>query len=338
MIKYLSSFALGLVFVFWLSSCGSGGSSEESSQTTDSTTNVVKDVLAPDFNADTAFAFIKKQVDFGCRVPNTPPHTKCGDFIEKQLKQYCDTVVTQYFPVSTYDGRSFQGRNMFASINPQASKRVLLAAHWDTRHIADQDEERSKEPILGANDGGSGTAVLLEIARAIKASSSKPAIGIDFIFFDAEDQGDPSGDNSEAGISSWCLGSQYWSKNKHQPNYSAFYGILFDMVGAKNAYFYYEGHSMQFAPMVMQNVWATAERLGYGSKFIKSPVGAITDDHYFVSSQGGVPMIDIIEHDASGMQFFGKYWHTHDDNLEVIDPQTLKAVGQTALQVLYNEK
>ncbi len=325
-----------LILAAFLAACG--GKTTENTTNSAAVVDTPKDVQAPDFNADSAFAFVKTQVDFGCRVPGTPPHSKCADFIEKTLKKFTDTLFLQDFTGTMYDGKSLRGRNIFASINPSASKRILLAAHWDTRHLADQDSERSKEPIMGANDGGSGVAILLEIARAIKTGAQKPVVGIDLIFFDLEDQGDPAGDNNEAGISSWCLGSQYWSKNKHTPNYSAFYGILFDMVGAKGAYFYQEGHSMQYAPAVMQNVWQTADRLGFGSNFIKSPVGAITDDHYFVNTLAGIPMIDIIEHDASGTQFFGSYWHTHKDNMDIIDKNTLKAVGQTALQVLYNEK
>lgn len=288
-------------------------------------------IQPPAFNADSAYVYVEKQVDFGPRVPNTPAHTACGNFLIAELERIGAQVRVQEFEAEAFDGTVLNGRNIMASLKPEASKRILLAAHWDTRPFADQDDERQDEPILGANDGGSGTAVLLEIARTIRQAAKKPEVGVDILLFDLEDYGKSDVRNS------YCLGSQHWSRNKMPQNYSAFFGILLDMVGAKNAQFYKEAISMQYAPKVADKVWDIGQQMGYASYFIDQRADGITDDHYYVNTIANIPMIDIIEHDPQTEKFFGSYWHTHDDNLEVIDRQTLKAVGQTVLGVLYNE-
>jgi Zn-dependent M28 family amino/carboxypeptidase len=293
---------------------------------------------APVFNADTAYYFIEKQVAFGPRVPNTEAHRRCGDFLTATLKRYGFQTIEQYFDAVAYNGTILKSRNIIGSFNPEARKRILLMAHWDTRPFADQDKERSNEPILGANDGGSGVGVLLEVARILATDSLRlEQIGIDIIFFDSEDYGQPEDDQRIAfKPDSWCLGSQYWAKNKHVPNYSAFYGILLDMVGAKGARFYQEGNSMEFAPSIVKKVWDTAHQIGFGSYFIYQRTGPITDDHLYVNQLAGIPSIDIIQYSPNSG--FGDFWHTHNDTMEVIDPNTLKAVGQTLLQVLFNEQ
>ena len=242
----------------------------------------------------------------------------------------------QNFQAKTYDGLTWNLTNLIASYNPQATKRILLAAHWDTRRIADKDTERTSEPIDGANDGASGVAVLLEIARSISSQPLSAEVGIDLIFFDGEDDGEPeyaiSRDNTKIW---WCHGSQYWSKNKHRPNYSAYYGILVDLVGGKNARFYREGYSRRFASGILSKVWGNAALLGHGSYFIQQDAPEILDDHVFVNEWAGIPMIDII--DFSPDLGFGAYHHTHRDGLEGIDPRTLKVVGETVLATIYQE-
>ena len=290
----------------------------------------------PAFNADSAYAFVQKQVDFGPRVPGTPGHAATKAWIISQMESFGMSVQTQDFQVKTYDGLNWDLSNIIASYNPQATKRILLAAHWDTRRIADKDTERMNEPIDGANDGASGVGVLLEIARTISSQGLKPEVGVDFIFFDGEDDGEPemsSGRNNSQVW--WCHGSQYWSKNKHIPNYSAYYGILVDLVGAKNARFYREGYSRQFAGGIVSKVWGHASQLGHSGFFIQKDAPEIVDDHYFVNAQAGIPMIDIIE--FSPDFGFGHYHHTHQDNMELIDSRTLKAVGETVLFTVYQE-
>jgi Zn-dependent M28 family amino/carboxypeptidase len=197
-------------------------------------------------------------------------------------------------------------------------------------------KERNK-PIDGANDGGSGVGVLLELARIIATSDDSIGLGIDIVFFDAEDYGKPEtsmfGDQS---ASTWCLGSQYWAQNLPIAGYSAKYGILLDMVGAANAVFPREYQSLQFAPAVVDMVWDIAHALGHKNYFSNMKGNPITDDHVFVSKMAGIPTIDIIHYDMFRNDF-GSFHHTHADNMEIIDPATLSVVGEVLLQVIYQE-
>ncbi len=297
------------------------------------------DVSVPVFDGDSALLFCKKQIEFGPRVPGTQSHAFCGDYIISTMQRLGAQVVEQYFDTQLYNQQSIKGRNIFASLNPHAKKRVLLAAHWDTRPYADQDQEQHHHtPIEGANDGASGVAVLLEVAAAIQRSQTLPTVGLDFIFFDIEDYGEPEFANSRNDKVTYCLGSQYWSQNKHVPNYQAYYGILFDMVGAENAEFYYEGYSYQIAPSICELVWNTAESLGYSHIFVKKKTNLeITDDHIFVSRFAGIPMIDIIEHGTKSGKTFFPHWHKVSDTYDKLSAKTLKAVGQTTLAVVYSE-
>ncbi|MBK6265488.1 M28 family peptidase [Marivirga sp. S37H4] len=295
-----------------------------------------RDIPVPSFNQDKAYQFVVDQVEFGPRVPNTEPHRQTEEYLVNQLNEFGAKVTRQKFEAETYDGEIWNLTNIIGSILPEKKRRILLAAHWDTRKIADKDTERTNEPIDGANDGASGVAVVLEILRTIQQAEVKPEIGIDIIFFDGEDNGMPH--NTGGDPDWWCLGSQYWSKNKHVSNYSAYYGILFDMVGGVNAQFYKEGFSMKYAPGIVNKVWNAAERTGYGNYFFSGEVDPITDDHYYVNEYGKIPMIDIIAHDPLSNHFFPDFHHTHDDNMDIISQETLKAVGQTALQVIYEEK
>lgn len=295
-------------------------------------------VVVPAFNADSAFNYVKTQVDFGPRVPNSDAHKACGNYYVKSFTDMGLKVYEQKFTATAYDGNILSSKNVIAAINPKAQKRILLAAHWDSRPFADQDEENQKQPIDGANDGASGVGILMEIARTIQQSTIKPTVGIDIILFDAEDYGEPTFYKGDHKAESWCLGSQYWAKNKHIENYHAFYGILLDMVGSKDATFYQEQGSLYFAKSVVNKVWAKGNSLGYNKHFINQECSAITDDHYFVNTLTSIPMIDIIHYNhGNERQFFGNYWHTHDDNISVIDKETLKAVGHTLLEVLYDE-
>lgn len=323
---------LGTALLFY--SCGSD--KKEVEQQVELVTTYV-----PPFNADSAFQFVKKQVDFGPRVPNTKNHVETGNYLIKTLQKYGWKVEEQNFKSSSFDGVELYLRNIIASYNQKAKKRILLAAHWDTRPFADKDDERQNEPILGANDGASGVGVLLEIARTISIYDSLN-VGIDIILFDGEDWGNDTSFQDYVplrdGLESWwALGSQYWSKNKHHPKYSAYYGILLDMVGGKNAHFYTEGYSNEYAPTIVQKVWSQGRQLGYGQFFINQPAGKITDDHFFVNKNAGIPMIDIIPTDQIEGGF-GSFHHTHDDNMEIISKETLKAVGETVLHVIYKEK
>lgn len=319
-----------------LSSCDKK-SNQESAAVTETTTTETKTVMAksPAFMADSAYQFIADQVRFGPRVPNTAAHLACGDYLVNTLKSYGAKVQEQSFEKTAHDGKNLRLRNIIASYNPTAANRILLAAHWDTRPTADKDEKDPTTPADGANDGGSGVGILLEIARVLSDKNNNPGVGVDIILFDGEDYGKAEEDVGTE--STWCYGSQYWSKNKVPVNYTANFGILLDMVGAGGAKFAMEGYSKQYAPDVVNNVWKVANQLGYSDYFIFADNSAITDDHVFVNN-AGIPMIDIIEFDPNSPDgTFGKYHHRHSDNLEIIDKNTLKAVGQTVLQVLFQQ-
>ncbi|NLR94770.1 M28 family peptidase [Flammeovirga agarivorans] len=318
---------------FALFSCGEGSSDNTSTEA------VVKDNPIPVFNADSAYSYVQKQVDFGPRVPNTMAHDMCGAYIANELERFGAIVTEQPLMVTAYNGTTLNGKNIIGSINPDAKTRIILAAHWDTRHVSDQDEDASvhNQPVMGANDGGSGVGVLLEVARAINSFSTKPNIGVDIIFFDVEDYGRPAFEEDQSGDSGYCLGSKYWAANPHKEGYQAYYGILLDMVGAKNPTFLREGVSMYFAPRIVKKVWKTAERKGFGSMFLKQNGPQLTDDHLYVNEIAKIPMIDIIDLDPTGQHTFFEHWHTQDDTMENIDKKSLEAVGVTLLQVLYNE-
>ncbi len=318
-----------------ISSCEEKPTSKNTGET--NTTEIKQKRKAPDFIGDSAYSYVAKQVSFGYRVPNTVGHVRCGDYLVASLKKFGCEVIEQEFQAKAFDGTMLKSRNIIGSINPAATKRIILSAHWDTRPFAEKDSLKKDTPIDGANDGGSGVGVILEIMRAINTATAKPTVGIDVIFFDSEDYGHSEGMPGNGSADTWCLGSQYWSKNKHKANYAAYYGILLDMVGAKGAAFAMEGTSMSFAPEVMTNVWNTAAQGGYSQYFIYNKVNGITDDHSYVNNIAKIPMIDIIEYNDEAQSYFGWYHHTQKDNMSVIDKNTLKAVGQTVLQVLYNE-
>jgi Zn-dependent M28 family amino/carboxypeptidase len=303
---------------------------------------------APSFNADSAYAYVAKQVAFGPRVPNSAAHVKTGDWVIGKFKSYGLSVREQPFEAMAFDGKMLKSRNIIAQFQPQAARRVTIFTHWDTRPFADKDKQNKNAPLDGASDGASGVGVALEMARLLSAQpdSLTPAVGVDFILFDSEDYGYDSSTQGELknqlanleaqGGSSWCLGSQYWAKNMVPTNYKPEFGILLDMVGAKNGKFSREGQSLEKARDVVDKVWNLASQLGYSDYFLFKDMGGITDDHVY-TNQAGVRTIDIIDTLPFGDETFPAYHHTTQDNLANIDKRTLKAVGQTVLQTIYGE-
>ncbi len=289
------------------------------------------------FNVDSAYRYIENQVKFGPRVPNTAAHKACGNYLAAELKRHGAKVYEQEATLTAYDGTKLEAKNVIGSYNPEASKRILLCAHWDSRPYSDKDSDAAnhRKPLDGADDGASGVGVLLEIARQLEQQA--PTVGVDIVFFDAEDYGIPDFVN-EYNADSWCLGSQFWGKNPHVPNYRADFGILLDMVGGKGATFFKEGTSMRKAANIVDMVWSTARNLGYGKYFINANGGFITDDHEYVMKGRNFPCIDIINYDPETDHGFAWYWHTQKDNMTNIDRETLRAVGQTVLEVIYTRK
>ena len=288
----------------------------------------------PEFKDDTAYSYIKKQVDFGPRIPGTLEHRSCGIFLKEKIEKYSDNLILQETEVKLFDGSRVPMLNIIGEFNPEISKRIMLCAHWDTRPFADQDSINRDQPIDGANDGASGVGILLEIARQLHINS--PQIGVDIILFDVEDYGQPDNMNGQYKTNTWCLGSQHWSKSMHRKNYFPESSILLDMVGGIDAKFTMEGNSMKFAPSLMKKLWNIAAQNGYSNYFIFSETHPIIDDHVYINQLAGIPCIDIVHYDAETPSNFGKFWHTHKDNIEIIDKKTLKAVGQTLLVFIYH--
>jgi hypothetical protein len=184
--------------------------------------------------------------------------------------------------------------------------------------------------VPGANDGASGAAVLLEMARIM--SQMPPSVGVDFILFDVEDQGQPEwaetyDDNT------WCKGSQHWAQNRHTPVYTAVYGVLFDMVGTHEPRFTKEQVSRTYAPGLTDKLWNAAAALGYGNIFVNQSTDPILDDHLYVNQIAGIPMADIVQN-TEGSSFFPK-WHTVGDNLDCINRQSAKIVADVTMKVIY---
>lgn len=314
-------------------SCGSGKkTNNEAESEPKETANV------PQFNADSAYQYVKQQVDFGPRVPNTKAHVDCGNYIAKQLETFGAKVTNQYADLLAYDGTLLKARNIIGSYKPESKKRIAIFAHWDSRPWADNDpnEKNHHTPVLGANDGASGAGMMLEFARIIQ--QQQPEMGIDLIFVDAEDYGAHQTYPGEHKEEYWCLGSQYWARNPHVQGYNARFGILLDMVGGKNTVFYKEAYSEKYASDINKKVWKAAKKLGYDTYFIDSEGGRSTDDHLFINEIARIKTIDIIPFDPSGEYDFTPVWHTVNDNMDSIDKATLQAVGQTVLHVIYNEK
>ena len=310
------------------------GCSNKNITTKSNTSKSVSSLIVPKFNSDSAYLYIETQVNFGPRVPNTKEHLECYKYLVSSFNRFGADVITQSEGVKRYDGVTMNMKNIIASFNPDANKRILLCAHWDTRFLADNDSINIESPILGANDGGSGVGVLLEIARQIQLNPIN--LGLDIILFDVEDQGPPS--YVEIGESNtWCLGSQYWSLNPHVKNYFADYGILLDMVGAKDAKFSREGVSERFASRILDKVWGIAHNNGFSRFFIPQKTPPIIDDHLYINNIIHIPTINIVEYNDTTHNRFNAHHHKHSDNIDIIDKNTLNAVGQTVLEVIYRE-
>lgn len=326
-----------LITAFSFLACGGKNSATLQPQTPTATPTVEK--VAVTFNADSAYASVQKQCDFGPRTPESAAHKQCGDYIVNQFKHYQLQVTEQKTQVQTWDGKTLPCRNIIAAYKPEAEKRVLLCAHWDCRPWcdADPDEANHKKPVMGANDGASGVAVMLEVARLLK--DLQPAYGIDFICFDMEDYGAPywGEESAPQDGSDWCLGSQYWAQNPHVAGYRAEYGILLDMVGGKDARFCREGYSLQYASHIVSKVWSAAETAGANKYFLREDGTWALDDHLPINQYMGIPTIDIIPFLDGPEGGFSATWHTVNDTPENISREVLGAVGQTLIQVLGSE-
>ncbi len=325
-------FTLILIFVglIFVSSCGNDKAKKKVSKKAITTTKAKKTrKKVPVFNGDSAYAYVAKQVNFGPRVTGSKAHKDAQKWFIETFKSYGAKVKSQDFKAAFHFGKTENAKNIIASFNEGKSKKVIIAAHYDSRYEAEKDKDPKKKhmPIDGADDGASGVGVILELARII--SQNPLDISVDFILFDAEDNG-----NSEGGDDTWCLGSQYWAKQAVRERYRADFGILLDMVGAKNAVFPKEMISTRFAQPLQDAIWNVARDMGYGDLFADIPRGQVNDDHLYVNRDAGIPMVDIINIPNPDHRF-GDYHHTHKDNMDNIDKNTLRRAGQVVLAVLY---
>ncbi|MBR1448159.1 MAG: M28 family peptidase [Prevotella sp.] len=293
--------------------------------------------VGPAFSADSAYSFCQRQCDFGPRTMNSEAHEQCAQWIVSQFQSYGLEVIEQRATLKGFDGTPLLSNNIIAQFRPACTDRLMICAHWDSRPWADNDPDEANhtKPVMAANDGASGVGVMLELARLLSAADTtlRSDLGVDFICFDAEDWG------SDNVADSWALGAQYWAAHPHREGYRPRYGILLDMVGGQGATFYQEGFSLMKARQVVDRVWRAAQVVGYGSMFPQQGGGYITDDHGPVNDVANIPCIDIIAYYPYCEQSnFGPTWHTVDDTMEHIDRNTLKAVGQTLVQVIFSEK
>lgn len=278
-------------------------------------------VTVPDFDGGRAFSLIESQVAFGPRVAGTPGHGEQLEWMTASLRRYADTVIVQPFTHTTAAGTRLAMSNLFARFRPDASERVLLVAHWDTRSIADMepDPARRDEPILGANDGASGTALLLHLAELLAASP--PPVGVDILLVDGEDYAP----------NEMYLGASHFAANLPVPGYRPRYGVLVDMIADADPVYPVEAYSAEYAPDVVRRVYALAHELGYGAQFPLVQGPAITDDHIPLN-RAGIPTIDIIDFD------FGpgnRIWHTHADDMSAVSVRGLEAVGTVLTELIY---
>ncbi|NBC64114.1 MAG: M28 family peptidase [Bacteroidetes bacterium] len=285
----------------------------------------------PEFSAEKAYQYIEDQVNFGPRVPNSEAHRKAVQYFRNHFVETAgqQSVFIQSFQTEVY-GDSLQLYNILASFATDKQDRILLAAHWDSRPRAEKDPNDPESPILGADDGGSGVGVLMELANIFE--ENEPPIGVDIILFDGEDYGETSD------LANYFLGSRYWGNNPPVSGYSPRFGILLDMVGGQNAQFPKEGYSMDYAPNLVNEVWAIGQEFGYNDLFLDEIGSRISDDHYIVERLTGIPMINIIHHRMSptGELEFPPYWHTQNDDMDIIDREVLQAVGDVLLELIYN--
>lgn len=277
------------------------------------------DAAAAEFDGAKAMQVVHRLHEFGPRVPGTPAHVAAGDWIVAEMRRLADTVLVQEWTHVTTDGQRLPMRNIIARFSPQATQRVLYLAHWDSRPRADSDPDPANrdKPVPGANDGGSGVAILMGVAEALKARPINA--GVDLLFTDGEDWGTFGPDTDV------LIGAEYFAEHLPDSGYAPMFGVLWDMVGDADPQFEQESHSIRAAPEVVQRVWTTAQRLGH-SAFSNREYGEITDDHLPLIRKG-LRVIDVID-----LRY--PYHHTVADTPDKVSQSTLQMVGDVAMAVL----
>jgi glutaminyl-peptide cyclotransferase len=276
-----------------------------------------------EFNGEAAFHYIEQQVAFGPRVPGTRAHESMAVWLDSLLRQRADSLVVQSWNHQTGDHKSLPLKNFIARYKPAATQRLLLLAHWDSRPVSDSPLSKdSSHAVMGANDGGSGVALLLGVADVLKRAP--PAIGVDLLFVDGEDYGDFT--KAPADV---LIGSRFYGA--HQlPGPPPLYAVLFDLIADKDLQIYQEGNSLVGAPEVVQLVWDTAKDLGYSGYFIASPRHTLIDDHLELQ-KAGIRAIDVVDFDYPA-------WHTQYDTIDKVSAASLQVVGDVAMALIRREE
>lgn len=305
----MSARALGIGLLLAATACGRRGNEGAQSAT------------ATPFDGDKAMEYVRTQLAFGPRIPGSEAHRAAGDWIAASMRERADTVIEQRWDHRTADGRTIPLRNIFARFNPGASERVLYVTHWDSRPKSESASDSAKRVLAvpGANDGASGTAMLIALGDALKAA--RPTLGVDFLFVDGEDYGEFGPPDVDV-----LLGASYFAEHPLVANYHPLFGVLWDMVGDRDLRFDQEVNSLREAPEVVSLVWETAQRLGYGSTFVPAEGLAITDDHIPLL-KAGLRVIDVIDLDYP-------WHHTPDDTIDKVSATSLKIVGDVAYELL----
>jgi len=270
------------------------------------------------FDSERAYRYLLRQCEFGYRVPGTAAHEECAQWLEQELRSRADRMAVDRFKVKVGDTR-LPLANIVATFNPKGERHILLCAHWDTRPTADRDSDPAdrKKPILGANDGASGVAVLLEIARALKVHPPKQRVTI--VLFDGEDYGHTPTD--------MFLGSRAFAERYSGPPVD--WGVLLDMVGDRDLRLPYEEYSVKKAPATVERIWGAAGRAG-SKAFVSEPGPPILDDHVFLLRKG-IPCVNVIDFDYL-------YWHTRADTPDKCSPDSLGQVGRAVLRAIAEDE
>jgi glutaminyl-peptide cyclotransferase len=276
--------------------------------------------IPPFFDENKAFRYLSEQCDFGPRNPNSQAHSRCLNYLHEKLAATTNICRLQQF--AYYDSvlkDSLRLTNIIASYNPKSQRRVLLCAHWDSRPWADRDPDSSahNKPIIGANDGASGVAILLELSQILK--DNPPPIGIDIALFDGEDYG------TESHFDGWLLGSKYFTQNLG--GYRPILMVLLDMVGDSDLQIYKEQYSSNYAGRYVDLIWKMAA-LEKAAHFLPDKKHSVYDDH-IPFLQAGIPAVDLIDMDY-------KYWHTLADTPDKCSAASIGEVGRVLVRLIYD--
>ncbi len=282
---------------------------------------------SPTFDAQRAYRMVERQTDFGPRVPGTDAHEAARQWLVSDLQSRADRIVEQRLAVPLATGDTLHGSNIIASWNLDAPRRILLSAHWDSRPVADNDPDslRHAQPVLGANDGASGVAVLLEMARLLDEHERDGEAGVDIVLFDLEDLGTIGTSVPDSLRVPFAIGSEIFVRDN--PQYRPAWGILLDMVGDTNLRLPQEGFSVRYAPEVVDRVWAAARRVG-ATAFVDEVGPPIQDDHVPFLRQG-IPVVDLIQTP------FPSTWHTTADTPENVSAESLGQIGRVLVELLW---